>query len=326
MFQYHPSNPFRSCSWRWESARIIREGKVRGAIKKFSEDAWVVKAYKFQRELATCKDEVDRYDLMDKYPELYGAYLIYQRGEEQDRHPLRFAIEARILADQDELDISTNLGISPKTVQAYEKLFFNVKEKLSNQDYIMTCVIGPSVHAGMSDRDYDLLWKLFGYLYGPAALDAFIHTTTRRHRPETLADIDATLAEAVRSSVQRKVAVVARTYTVNPFSQSELLNIYARLLEMEKEDGGEKNRDVILQNVQVMLDKLPFRAGEDDIDQPMLLNKYDSSAIELHTHELLDASMGKDVNDVDIAALKFPEPKPEPKPKSESKHDKKQTK
>jgi len=63
-------------------------------------------------------------------------------------------------------------------ISLYERIFFNVNEKLKNRDYIMTCVIGPSVHSGLSDRDFDLLWKLFGYLYGPVVLNAFVHTTS----------------------------------------------------------------------------------------------------------------------------------------------------
>jgi hypothetical protein len=308
MLQLHPNNPFRPANWRFERARIMRETKTRGRGRR-TDDQWVHRAYKFQSGLAKCKDDVDRYELMEEFPDLYGAYLIYQRGENEDRHPMRYAVEARLLAGQNNYDIAGRLGVESGLIEAYEKIFFNVREKLNNPDYIMTCVLGPSIHAGLSDRDYDLLWKLFGYIYGPLALDAFIHATTRKYRPENLTEVDTALAEDTRSSLQRKVAIVARTYTVNPFSQSELLNIYARLLEMEKDTGGEKNRDVILQNVQVMLDKLPFKVGGGAADQPILVEHYDSGGVELHTDELIAASVGKDVaNRDELETIKYPEP------------------
>lgn len=311
MIQYHPSNPFRPVNWRWENARAIREGKVRGALRK-TTDQWVLNTHKFQIGLAKCKDDLDRYDLMSVFPDLYSAYLIFNRGgADNEQHPMRYVVEARILAAQNDYDIARRLGIPANVIDTYEKVFFNVRERLENSDYIMTCVIGPSVHAGLTDRDYDLLWKLFGYIYGPVALDSFISTTTSRFRPENLSEVDAVLAEDARASIQRKVAIVARTYTVNPFSQSELLNVYTRLLEMEKETGSERNRDVILQNVQVMLDKLPFQTGIDVNDQPTLLDKYDATNVELNTTELMSASTGKDVVDVnEMKELKFPEPKP----------------
>lgn len=314
MLQFHPSNPLRAVNWRWERARIMREANKERSLGTRTTDEYVLAAYNFQKKLFKCKDEVDRYELMDSDPDLFGAYLIYHRNDPQERNPARFAIEARLLSDQPDFEIAQKLGTSAGVIHTYEKLFFNVRDKLQNSDYVMTCVMSPAVHAGMTDRDYDLLWKLFGYLYGPVALDTFVTSTSRKFRPTSFAEVDAALAEDVRSSLQRKVAIVARTFTINPFSQSELLNTYARFLELEKDSGNEKSRDVILQNVQVMLDKLPVRVGNVNVSQPELINKYDSGAIEMCTNELLAASDGEDIMPTDVADLKFPEVKPNVKP------------
>lgn len=309
MFQFHPSNPFRVTNWRWERARALRESKTK-INRNFKDDQLTKLAYKFQLELAKCKDDIARWDLMDEYPALFPAYLIFKRGDNEERHPMRFAIEARLLAGQSNEEIAECFGISPDIIKYYEKIFFNVREKLNSSDYIMTCIIGPSVQAGLSDRDYDLLWKLFGYLYGPIVLDSFIMTTSRRYRPTTMSEVDAALADDTRSALQRKVAIVTRTFAVNPFSQSELLNIYARFIEVEKEMGGEKGHDVILQNVQVMLDKLPFRTSDIGHNVDSKLISYDSSSAELNTNELLNASLGYELsNRKEIEELKFPEKK-----------------
>jgi hypothetical protein len=308
MFQLHPSNPFRPVNWRWERARLMRENKLRNT--KRCSDPWVRSACDFQKGLTKCKDDIDRYMLMEQFPDIYGAYLMYQRGEEQEKHPMRFVVEARLLAAQTLDEIARLLGVPNTVIDAYTKLFFDVSEKLENTDYVMTCIIGPSVHAGLSDRDYDLLWKLFGYIYGPIALDAFIHMTSKRYRAIDPNQIDALLAEDARSSLQRKVAVVARTYTINPFSQTELLNIYSRFVELEKDSGGGSSRDVILQSVEVMMAKLPFKAGEENIRQTKAMNKYDATSIELHTNELMSVAMDGDVEDSDaFTDIKFPEPK-----------------
>lgn len=310
MIQYHKNNVFRVPNWRWERARVIREQKLR--IARDQNDTWTEKAYKFQAKLSRCKEDIGRWELMERYPDIYSAYLIFSRGGGDERHPLRYAIEARILAGQTPEQIAQLIGVEPEVIETYERVFFNVAEKLKNTDYIMTCVIGPSIHAGLSDRDYDLLWKLFGYLYGPAVLDSFVHSTTTRFRPETGDEVDACLADDTRHALRRKVATVARTFVINPFSQSELLNIYARFLEMEKSSDSGKAQDVIMQNIQIMMDRLPWQAGDTgatNVDQPMLIN-YDSGSVELRTEELLSASVGKDVvNKDDINDLKFPEPK-----------------
>lgn len=303
MFQFHAANPFRPTNWRWERARLYREKKLRN-FKKQNEDIWTIDATKFQISLFKCKEDYDRWRMMELYPDIYSAYLIYRRGDDEDRHPMRYAIEARILAGQHYSEISGKLGISPRVIEYYEKLFFNVIEKLDFPDYIMTCVIGPSVQSGLSDRDFDLLWKLFGYLYGPAVLDTFITTTSRRFKPENLNEVDVTLSEDARSSIQRKVAIVARTFTINPFSQTELLNLYARLLELEKESSGSKAHDVILQNVQIMLDKLPFSIADADN-----VNELDNMAAELSSNELLElANSNKRLEySEELSTIKFPE-------------------
>lgn len=308
MFQYHPSNPFRSVAWRWELARTVREKKVRGSARVKLDDK-VNLALKFQARLHKCNDDTDRWGVMDVFPDIYAAYLIHKRGNEDDRHPLRFVIEARLLAGQVPAEIAVSTGLTTACVEWYEQLFFNVADKLTRTDYIMTCVMGPSVYAGLSDRDYDLLWKLFGYIYGPTVLDSFISTSSRKFRPETMGEVDVALADDARSSIQRKVAIVARTYAVNPFSQSELLNIYARLLENEKESNNGKAQDVIMQNIQVMLDKLPWQSGGDDVAGQMQISHYDKGAVELRTNELLTLSVGKDLpQEVNTAAMVFPEP------------------
>ncbi len=306
MFQFHPANPFRPVNWRWERARIVGE-KASKAINA-KTDAWIDRAAAFWTSLNRAKDEIGRYALMDDNPIMYSAYLIYNSGGDEDRHPLRHAIEARLLAGQTYEDIAERIGIEPETIEAYERLFFNVTEKLKNSDYIMTCVLGPSVHSGLTDREYDLLWKLFGYLYGPVVLDAFILATSRRFRPEQPNEVDIALAEDARSSLQRKVAVVARTFTVNQFSQSELLNTYTRLLEVEKTTDSAKAQDVIMQNIQIMLDKLPLASGPEN--QSVQLTKYDEYGSELRTDELIKASVGEDIDEPkQIEDLTFPEPK-----------------
>lgn len=311
MIQYHRFNPFRPAAWRWERARTMREKKIR--MSRDPDDRYVNKAYKFQAKLARCKEDIDRWELMERYPDIYAAYLIYSRGGGEERHPLRYAIEARILAGQTAEQIASLIGIEPTIIDLYEKIFFNVTEKLRNTDYIMTCVLGPSVHSGLSDRDYDLLWKLFGYLYGPTVLDAFIHSTTARFRPETGEEVDICLADDARHAIRRKVAVVARTFAINPFSQSELLNIYARFIEIEKASDSGKAQDVIMQNIQVMLNKLPWETGEPtkstNVDQAKLVG-YDVGNTELRTEELLAVTMGKEApTTIGMEDIKYPEPK-----------------
>lgn len=306
MLEYHPLNPLRPTDHRWQLARLLKEKKLPESIAKKTNDEYVLQAWNFQTKLATCKDEVDRWVLMEEFPVIYSAYLIHKRGEDEDRAPLRYMIEARILAGQKDEEIAFVIGTDPAVITWYERIFFDVKEKLKNPDYILGCVMGPSIYSGLSDRDYDLLWKLFGYLYGVHVLESFIQTTSRKFRPENINEVDTALAEDARSALQRKVAVVSRTFAVNPFSQSELLNIYARFIEVERAVGKEKAHDIILQNVQVMLDNLPMTIGSESTDSQEV-KSFDSIDADLRSDELLTVAAGKQLeNKPEIDSLKFP--------------------
>jgi len=305
MIQFHANNPFRPANWRWERARLLREKLIRG-VHSQNLDPWINQAYRFQVKLARCRDDADRWDLMERWPDIYQAYLIYTQSGNDERNPLRFAIEARLLASESSSRIGELSGIPAVVIELYERLFFNVKEKLDNPDYIVNCIIGPSVHSGLSDRDYDLLWKLLGYLYGPIILNSFIHSSGASFRPASQAEVDSCLAEDMKHSLRRKATVIARTFSINPFSQSELLNVYARFLELERTMDGGKAHDIILQNIQVMMEKLPWQSAHLSVDQAGA-GKYDGGKAELRTDELLMIPMGSKPAE-DLQAITYPEP------------------
>lgn len=321
MLQYHPENPFRPVFWRWERARLIREGALKGIPRKY-EDEWILGALKLQQSLAKCRGVVDHHMLMEKNPGLYYAWVAHSPGDDGTGTPLRFAIEARLLAGETPEKVANKLGCGTEMVMWYEKVFFNVMEKLQFSDYIMTCVISPAIHTGLSPQEYDILWKVFAYLYGPLVLDAFVQTMPTRHIAETPEEVDIKMTGDIQASIRRKSAIAARTYSLNNFTQEGLLNIYARFMELEKASDAGAAKDTFLNTVNVVLSSMPFADGEGAIrpdqgaadvkllkvDHP-LLEHYDRTGAELRTDELLAVTTGRDLsNRVDLEDMKFPEP------------------
>jgi hypothetical protein len=322
MLQYHAENPFRPPNWRWERARLIREGAFRGLSRK-KEDEWTLTALKFQQSLNKCRNASDRHLLMEKNPGIYFAWMAHTPlNEEGVGTPLRYAIEARLLAGETVDKVAINLGCGPSTIHWYERLFFNVIEKLQHSDYIMTCVISPSLHTGLAPQEYDVLWKVFAYLYGPIVLDALLQGVSAKHRAETAEEADIKISGDIQASIRKKAAIAARTYTLNNFTQEGLMNIYARFLELEKAADSGTAKDTFLSTVNVVLSSLPFADGEGAIrpdqigsdrqllkvDHP-LLEHYDRTNAELRTDELLAVTTGRELsNRADLEDIKFPEP------------------
>jgi len=322
MFQYHPENPWRPVDWRWQRAKLFCSGSLKSA--KTKEDEYTKAAISFQRSLQKCRSDYDRYALMEINPSLFFAWALSRRENDFDGPPKQYAVEARLLADESFEQIASKTGCSVETLEWYERLFFNVKPRLRHPDYIMTTVIGPSVHSGMAASEYDILWKVFGYLYGPIVLDSFIHCTNNRSHPASAEEVDALMSDDIRSTLKRKAAIAVRTYTLNNFTQEGLVNIYARFQELDKTAGDAGSKDTFLQTVNLVLGKLPW-AGGDGIVRPdnmepgkvsaslkvehPLLEHYDNLNAELRTEELIAAASGREpTSRAAIEDMKFPEP------------------
>jgi len=86
--------------------------------------------------------------------------------------PLRWELEARILAREDAAAVADKTGIAMGTVLAYAAVHFHVWPKINARHYVHRIVIG-SWKPWTPDRVRDL-WCHFGYTGGPFVLDAII--------------------------------------------------------------------------------------------------------------------------------------------------------
>src|SRR5262249_56240607 len=101
------------------------------------------------------------------YPALAEAYRFFSTAT-----PLaRAEVEARLLAGQDDGGVAARCGLSPVAVRWYHALFFAVRPCRRATHYVLNVVLGPKVHAGLSEKDSELLLKWFGFRYGAAAVD-----------------------------------------------------------------------------------------------------------------------------------------------------------
>jgi len=309
MLQYHPSNPMRPVDWRWERARIIRETKY---FRLRNEDEWTQKTVKFQKQLLKCKNEFDRYTLMCKEPDIYFAYNI--RGaigtDIKKVITIKDEIEARLLAGEDDQSIADKAGCSVATVNAFEHMFFSVKDKLKNTTYILHQVLGPAIHRGLYERDHDLLWKLYGYFCGSRVIDALTTTFTNPVRPNTPEEVDAMFVDDTRETMRRKAALAARTVGVNEHTQLAILQTYAQFLEIEQESVGTAGESTIIENIKVMMTGLPWTTGSAALasSDHKLLTHYDKQGAELRADEILAISAGMEsLEHEDLTNIKFPE-------------------
>lgn len=305
-------NPWRSPTWRWARAGAIVDGQ--GApLPTPRRDGpegykWIRRAVRFlELQQHADDDEGANWQLMLSFPEIYWAHWIFVR----DDYPIRWSIEAHILARETDKEIGYKLGCSPGVIDAYEQIFFNVREKLNYNEYILTHVLSASVIAGLQDRNQDLLWKLFGYAGGPHVLDAMIGKLVSPmwcNRPDDVSKFFQTSAINV---MKKKAAVASLTVPINNNTHLNLIEAFVKYVEIESNSNSlGKAQDQIIANLNAMLGCLPFGvATKKEGRDKGLLPEYDETRIELHAAELTVVGAGLTLpGGEELKVLDFPEP------------------
>jgi hypothetical protein len=122
--------------------------------------------------------------LANDMPDLYAAFEIY----EDSQCGTRWIFEASVMANRSLAEMSEYLRTDIEVLEAYEIVFFDVRDALDNRGCVVSNVLMPLATNSIPPRDPDILWKGLAYYGGwdivkscwemghatPAALD-FLH-------------------------------------------------------------------------------------------------------------------------------------------------------
>ncbi|MEQ8667537.1 MAG: hypothetical protein RIC12_00095 [Pirellulales bacterium] len=155
------SSPTRSPTWRWEFARQIVEAGRRGP--RSSVESWLLEAVRYRREASrSCSPE----KLSARYPAVHAAQSIHHH-----EHARRSLLEAWILSGSDDAQIASESEASPEVIEAYEQLFFNVRDRLGASDFILWAI--RHVHGTAPHPRAEVVQRL-AYFGGPTCLRAVL--------------------------------------------------------------------------------------------------------------------------------------------------------
>lgn len=307
MFSELRTSPKRAPNWVWLRVVQIDGGGVRANRARDGEHGfvWIRRALRLKRRYDRANNSPDvLYRLVQQDPDLFWAHSIWL----DDKAPLRWSIEARILAGESDEQIATRMGVDQGVIAAYEAVFFNVRGMLNNRDYVVNVIMADAVTRGLSERQYDLLWKMFGYHGGSYVLDAVISKFSPIDKPANASAVGAFFQEFAVNTVKHKAAIATLTVPITLHTQLALIESFVKYVEIEKnsENAG-KAHSTIVENIGAMMAALPFKVGTklDSVDAKML--PYDDGAAELTSAELMAVSVGGKLdNQKEIENLRFP--------------------
>lgn len=160
-----PESPFCPIDWRWRRAEWRVQTKSR--CNERYDDEWTRRAARHHRKRQRTDSNITRRQKLDN--ELVLAEMISIR---QDY--FRAELDARILADQSVSEISHAIDVPEGVITAYEALFFDVRRRLGARSWIIHNVLRDRCWVPFQAHDVMCVWKIFGYFYGPLAVDYLV--------------------------------------------------------------------------------------------------------------------------------------------------------
>lgn len=310
MLELLHANPWRPPDARWQRAGGILNGDMDATPRRDTGEGcrWIKRAQRFRSSYNDARDPRDKMGVLTKYPDIYWANHLYEQSLTNDR-ALRWGIEARLLARETDREIAIKAGCREDAIKAYEALFFCVRDRIDNTDYILNSVLGQAVVRGLQAREHDLLWKLFGYLAGPFVLDAMISHFPNpmwAHRPD---DVPAFFQDAAINLMKKKAAIASLAVPVEGGTQLHLIEAFVKYVEIERTTDSLGNaQDQIQENLQGILNGLPYQAvGKATVSK---LPMYQQGSVELRTDEMLLTAIGLQTPEIEsLQTLSYPEAK-----------------
>lgn len=306
-------NPFRPPHWRWLRAEGIVARQQPGAGRERDGRAgykWINRARRFLAALNRATSDDALVAVAMEYQDIFWAHTAFQ----DENNPIRWEIEARILARCNNWEIAFHCGVAEEIVEAYEALFFDVREKLHHTGYIVHRVMGEAVQRGVTERAYDLIWKMYAFAYGPHMLNALVTKFSNPVWCGTPDEVGSAVQDDAVNTMKMKASLASKTIPVNMGTQIEILHIFTKYVEIERMSDSEgKAQNQILDHIHTMFDVMPLNvAGRDPHSGHQMLlpgpaQQYESTAVELSYDELMQVGVGKALpNAKMLGQLHFP--------------------
>jgi len=251
--------------------------------------------YQIKRQLQRKIVDNDKLDseLAARFRHIWAAEKIFREGAE---HRTRYGVESNILARRTPEEIATRAKTDPLAIVFYEKVFFNVVDRLDSRDYIAAQVLAPAFMAGLSSKSLAMASKYFGYFAGPHALDlisdGFTDEISAPHEPSELSQwLDRQFRSRIRTS-----AMVGITY-MDPtnYNIRTLLEGFQGLLSLSNKEMTQTGDDnVINRAIQVFVSQVPVPRGDNADKLPARPGpSYGDGAVEPRVSELELIAEGK---------------------------------
>jgi len=328
-------NLFRKPEWRFDRIRALLEAHPTPKRCSSRDDEYVKIARNFLLRWKNREDDGGRRQLFHENPGLFYAIDLYEKSTEDPVYP--FIIQARLLAGMTSDEIAEVMPTTADTIDWYERLFFNINDRLDKRDWVTKMILVPSVMRSLfsprqshhvssnneqaidrtvsvCDPFYDGTLKLFAYFGGRHVLEPFLASCDINKKLSSPEKLNDWLDEYWTGTIRRRSAQAATKFDLNRYNVSEVFNLHSQLLALDRSSTSlRRNDNDLTAAVGSMINGIDWLIG--DKGKKTLaktkLGRYDEEAAELRADEVLKVTSGYDDTNIraEVTGLALPSPR-----------------
>lgn len=277
-------HPRRAPDWRWRLARAINNTPYRRFRGNESDDEHVLAASAIQSAYKDHQSADELAEMLAGWGPVREAYEFWTESHAQadadrqsagtskpDFQPVSMGVlqlatlEAYLLTGSPSSEISRYIPLTPAGVDAYEKLFFDVRSRLAMPGWISTAAIGPLYQTGPLTMIPNLT-KAYGYYSRSLDVARTVSTTFNEAlMQQNAGDADRLLNADRRATSAARAALAIRMMNLNYNTYEKIIELHNDTLETDaklKLDAGTAAEESLLTAVEILRQQLDWSYGE----------------------------------------------------------------
>ena len=243
--------PTRGVSWR--VSRVNEILKSHGQPSRTLDDKMTHRYYRFRMRYDTMSPaevaQVER-----QYPDIWGAVKLYKQAI-----GAKWLIEAAIMGNVSMDEFPEDVYFNSEILKAYESLFFDIRDKLKYEAYIVSTIFMPRMGSG-DPRNFDYFWKVLAYF---GKFD-FVRDWWRVGEiSDTTADW---LMTAYRNQVLKDGMIAQQVRVINQYNATEVIGQTMDMVRMINEEQQSRGGTggIALESLQTLVNSITMSVVSSD--------------------------------------------------------------
>lgn len=294
---HYVDSPARRPDWRWLRAYNILTAhdapttRERDGLKGFK---WINIGMRFRSAITSTMSLREWRFVQEANPAVFPAYSLYTR----EGSAARFSLEANMLTNRDNTEIAHLARLPLDVVDAYEALFFDVRDALDRPSYIVNTVIAKDEGLGTTDFTMDRVWKTYAYFFGEHTLDAVQSMSPNPIRAANPEAVSSAVKDDLAGTVFIKAAIAAKALRVNQGNSLRLLEVVNAFMETAASASASgQAQESVIYAIRAMLDHMVLTPKHPGVKVLGSSKALDASAVELKLGDSLNYSLYGEVPD-----------------------------